>query len=147
MNKSAKTVPAANADDYEEKAEPLMPWRILVVDDNKDSADSLAMLLRLVGNEVRTVYDGRQVLTAASAYRPDLVLLDIGLPGMDGYEVARQLRSEPGLEKTTLAALTGYGGEEERQRAQLAGFARHMVKPVSLDALQELLNSLPTRTA
>jgi PAS domain S-box-containing protein len=116
--------------------------RILVVDDNKDSADSLAMLLRLVGNDVRTVHDGRQALVVAEAYRPHLVLLDIGLPGLNGYEVARRLRAEPWIGNTTLVALTGYGGEDDRRRAEAAGFAYHMVKPVDFDALDKLLAAL-----
>jgi PAS domain S-box-containing protein len=120
--------------------------RILVVDDNRDSADSLAMLLRLVGHDVRTVHDGRQALVVAAAYRPDLVLLDIGLPGLDGYEVARRLRQEPWIGQTVLVALTGYGGEDDRQQAQAAGFTHHMVKPVDFDSLQQLLLALEPPT-
>src|SRR6516165_168358 len=116
--------------------------RILVVDDNRDSADSLATLLRLVGHDVRTVHDGRQALSVAATYRPDLVLLDIGLPGMDGFAVARHLRSRPELAGVVLVALTGYGSDEDRRQAQAAGFNHHMVKPLDLDALQELLSAL-----
>jgi PAS domain S-box-containing protein len=118
--------------------------RVLVVDDNRDSAESLAMLLRLTGQDAHTVHDGRQALVVAEAYRPDLVLLDIGLPGIDGYEVARRLRSEPWTGTTALVALTGYGDDETRQRAQSAGFDRHMVKPVDFDALRRLVASLET---
>ncbi len=118
------------------------PRRILVVDDNRDSADTLATLLRLVGNDVRTAHDGRQALEVAAAYQPDLVLLDIGLPGLNGYEVAWQLRTEPGYGRAVLVALTGYGGEEDRRRSLAAGFDDHMVKPVDFDALQTLLGSL-----
>ncbi len=121
--------------------------RILVVDDNKDSADSLAMLLRLIGNDVRTAHDGQQALMIAAAYQPDMVLLDIGLPGMNGYEVARRLRAETGLKKNTLVALTGYGGEEDRRLAQAAGFDHHMVKPMDFDALNELLAKLEPATS
>jgi CheY-like chemotaxis protein len=116
--------------------------RILVVDDNRDSAESLAMLLRLTGQDVRTVHDGRQALILAEAYRPDLVLLDIGLPGIDGYEVARRLRSVPWIGTTTLVALTGYGGEDDRRQARAAGFDHHMVKPVDFGALHRLLAAL-----
>jgi PAS domain S-box-containing protein len=116
--------------------------RVLVVDDNRDAADSLAMLLRLVGHDVRTVHDGRQALAVVESYRPDLVLLDIGLPGMDGNAVARQIRSQPELAGTVLVALTGYGSEEDRRASQAAGFNHHMVKPADFVALQTLLDSL-----
>src|SRR5262249_33866753 len=95
--------------------------RILVVDDNADAADGLSYFLAMSGHEVRTAYDGREALAAARAYRPEAVLLDIGMPGMDGYEVARRLRQEPGLERALLVALTGYGQEEDRRRSREAG--------------------------
>jgi PAS domain S-box-containing protein len=116
--------------------------RVLLVDDNRDSADTLAMLLRLLGHDVRTAYEGRQALAVAGAYQPDLVLLDIGLPGLNGYEVAAQLRAMPRMGRAVLVALTGYGSEEDRRQARAAGFNQHMVKPVDLDALRELLASL-----
>jgi PAS domain S-box-containing protein len=121
---------------------PIRGRRILIVDDNRDSAESLATLLRLLGNDVRTAYEGRQALAVAGAYRPDLVVLDIGLPGLNGYDVAAQLRTMPGLTGAVLVALTGYGTEEDRHQAQTAGFNHHMVKPVNFDALQALLSSL-----
>jgi PAS domain S-box-containing protein len=113
--------------------------RILVVDDNCDAADSLAMLLRLLGNNVRTAHDGRQALVVAEAFQPELVLLDIGLPGMNGYEVARQLRALPAQDRAMLVALTGFGAEEDRRQSRAAGFNAHLVKPVRLTALQSLL--------
>jgi PAS domain S-box-containing protein len=116
--------------------------RVLLVDDNRDSADSLAMLLRLLGHDVRTAYEGRQALAVAGAYQPDLVLLDIGLPGLNGYEVARQLRATSGTRRPVLVALTGYGSDEDRRQAQAAGFDHHLIKPVDIDALQGLLASL-----
>src|SRR5262249_8988479 len=116
--------------------------RILVVDDNKDSADSLATLLRLVGNEVRTAHDGRQALEMAAAYQPDLVFLDIGMPGMNGYEVAQQIRAESKYAGIVLVAMTGYGTEEDRRRSKEAGFDRHLVKPIEFNAVQELLGAL-----
>ncbi len=119
--------------------------RILVVDDNRDSAESLATLLRLVGNEVKTAHDGRQALETAAAYRPDMVLLDIGLPVLNGYEVARRLRTEPSYGRAVLVALTGYGSEEDRRRSLSAGFDHHMVKPVDFDSLRTLL-ALPEST-
>jgi CheY-like chemotaxis protein len=116
--------------------------RLLVVDDNEDAAHSLAMLLRLQGHEVRVAHDGPSALEVATSYRPDLVFLDIGMPGMDGYEVARRLRKTPGLEKTVLAALTGWGQQEDRRRTAEAGFNHHLVKPPEPQALERLLAEL-----
>jgi two-component system, sensor histidine kinase len=116
-----------------------MPKRVLVVDDNYDSAESIGMLVELWGHEVRTVFDGPSALAEAPVFRPDVVLLDIGLPGIDGYEVARRLRSERGLASVLLVAMTGYGQESDRQLSSAAGFDRHLVKPVDLKSLQALL--------
>jgi PAS domain S-box-containing protein len=116
------------------------PLRILIVDDNVDGANSLALLLRLEGHEVKVVHDGQAALEAAGEFRPEAVLLDIGLPrGMDGYEVAIRLRALPGLGSVLIVALTGYGQEEDRQRSSAAGFSAHLVKPVNLDLLREAL--------
>jgi PAS domain S-box-containing protein len=112
--------------------------RILVVDDNRDSADSLALLLRETGHTVETAYDGVEALAAARRFAPAVVLLDIGLPGMDGYEVARSLRREPGR-VPLLVALTGYGQDDDRARALEAGFDEHLVKPANLAAVNALL--------
>ena len=105
------------------------------------------MLLKLAGQEVRVAYDGPAALQEAVEFRPDLVLLDIGLPGMDGYEVCRRLRREPGLEKATLVALTGWGQDEDRRRSHNAGFNHHIVKPVEPSTLQRLLDELPVDPA
>jgi CheY-like chemotaxis protein len=113
--------------------------RILVVDDNRDAADSLAILLRLQGYEVQTVYDGPTALAVINAFQPFLVLLDIGLPKMDGYEVARQLRQQPDLGEMILVALTGYSQEENRRRSQEAGFDYFIVKPINPQVLPALL--------
>jgi PAS domain S-box-containing protein len=121
---------------------PAAARRILVVDDNRDVADSHALVLRLAGHSVRAVYDGATALAEARAYRPDLVFLDIGMPGMDGYEVARRLRQQQGLEKVTLVALTGWGQDEDRRRSKEAGIDHHLVKPVDPDAVKELLAHL-----
>jgi CheY-like chemotaxis protein len=121
--------------------------RVLIVDDNVDAAVSLGMLLRLAGQEVRVAYDGPTALREASEFRPHLVLLDIGMPGMDGYEVCRHLRRQPGLERTTVAALTGWGQDEDRRRSQEAGFHHHIVKPVEPSALQRLIDELPADPA
>jgi PAS domain S-box-containing protein len=115
-----------------------LPRRILVVDDHVDTAELQALLLRAAGHEVRTAHDGPVALEAARAFRPGIVILDIGLPGMDGYEVARRLRGEPGLEEVLLIALTGYGRDEDRRRCREVGFDHHLVKPVDSDALQRL---------
>jgi signal transduction histidine kinase len=113
--------------------------RVLVVDDNRDAAESLGTLLRIMGHEVRIAYDGPTALEAARAYRPDLVLLDIGLPGMHGYEVAQRIRHEPKLRKVILAAVTGWGQEEDRRRAREAGFDHHVTKPLNRATLERLL--------
>jgi PAS domain S-box-containing protein len=116
--------------------------RILVVDDNVDAGESLAMLLRLVGQDVQLVHDGPSALEAAQAQRPDLVFLDIGMPVMDGYEAARRLRQQFGPDQMKLVALTGWGQDEDRRRSQAAGFDRHLVKPVDPAVLYKVLDSL-----
>ena len=117
------------------------PFRILIVDDNADSARSLARLLRLSGHEVNTAGDGPGALREIEATHPDFVLLDIGLPGMDGYEVARSIREGRDSGRPVLVAVTGYGQEEDRRRSREAGFDYHFVKPVELDTLFSLLES------
>ena len=113
--------------------------RLLVVDDNRDAADSLAMLLRLQGHEVRVAHSGPAALEMTKGYTPDVVFLDIGMPGMDGYEVARRLRQQPGLENVVLAALTGWGQQEDRRRTADAGFDHHLVKPPEPKAVESVL--------
>jgi PAS domain S-box-containing protein len=117
--------------------------RVLVVDDNVDAAESLAELLSTLGHEVRTAHDGLAALDAAGAFVPELVLLDIGLPGMDGYEVARRLRKLP-RPPGPVVALSGYGQESDRRRSADAGFDAHLVKPVELEMLEELIRGLPS---
>ncbi len=137
--------PAPQAADGEAppSAPPTSPRRrVLVVDDNKDVAQSLAMLLELPGHEVFVAHDGLGALEAAERCQPEVVLLDISLPGMDGYEVARRMRRLPGLKGAVLVALTGWGQEDDRRRSVEAGFDEHMVKPVSLATLQGLLASV-----
>jgi PAS domain S-box-containing protein len=119
------------------------PRRMLVVDDNVDSAESMAVLLRLYGHEVRLAYDGQAALEEAHAFRPEVMFLDLDLPKIDGYEVARRLRLEPAMKDMMMVAMTGYGQEEDRQRTREAGFQLHMVKPVDFDKVEELLSSLP----
>ena len=114
--------------------------RILVVDDNADAANSLARLLsRLHGQEVRVAHDGPEALEIAEAFRPEVVILDIGLPGMDGHEVARRLRERPESDGTLLVALTGWGQEQDRLRSQESGFHLHLVKPVEPEAIRRLV--------
>jgi signal transduction histidine kinase/DNA-binding response OmpR family regulator len=115
--------------------------RVLVVDDNRDSADSLAMLLQLAGYRTRIAYDGHSALDAIAAELPDVVLLDIGLPGIDGYEVARRLRENEQTKSLLLIAITGYGKEENRDLAMTAGFDLHFVKPVEVKELMDALES------
>jgi two-component system CheB/CheR fusion protein len=109
-----------------------------VIDDNRDAANSLAML-RMAGHEVRTACDGPAALELAPRFRPEVVLLDIGLPGMGGYEVARRLRAQPELEGVVPVALTGYGQDEDRRRSRENGFDYHLTKPVEPAGLQRLL--------
>jgi len=124
-----------------EGAAPAPPLRVLVVDDNRDSADSLGMLFRLVGHEIRTAHDGLEAIAAADEFRPDAILLDIGLPKLDGYEVARQIRRLDWGRKTTLIAVTGWGQAEDRERSEEVGFDHHLVKPVDPSALLDLLKA------
>jgi signal transduction histidine kinase/CheY-like chemotaxis protein len=113
--------------------------RVLVVDDNMDAAQSSAMLLKASGHDVRTAYDGPTALEAALDYRPNVVLLDIGLPRMDGYEVAKKMRQNPVLQNLTLVAMTGYGQESDRQRSLEAGFDHHLLKPADFGKVQQIL--------
>jgi PAS domain S-box-containing protein len=121
---------------------PTQARRILVVDDNRDSAESLAILLRIVGNEVQIAHDGPSALEAAKAFRPAVVLLDIGLPGMDGHQVARKLRETPEGKDAVLIAQTGWGQDEDRVRSTEAGFDAHLTKPLDLAVLQSVLAKL-----
>ena len=118
--------------------------RILVVDDNRDAAESLAILLKLSGNETHTAHDGLEAVETAAQVRPDLILLDIGLPKMNGYEAARRIREQPWGKSMVLVALTGWGQDEDRQKSRDSGFDGHLVKPVNPVALTELLAGIPS---
>jgi CheY-like chemotaxis protein len=121
-----------------------LPRRVvLVVDDTRDSAFILSRLLGILGQRVITANSGESALDAARRERPDVVISDIAMPTMDGYELARRLRRETGLERVILVALTGFGQDSDRSRAYEAGFDHHVVKPVSLETLEALLASLP----
>ncbi|MBP0588730.1 response regulator [Paraburkholderia sp. LEh10] len=113
--------------------------RVMVVDDSIDGAESMSILLEMLGHEVRVLYDGAAALAAAPEFRPDVVLLDIGLPGIDGFQVARALRAERATAGALLIALTGYGQESDRQRTRDAGFDHHLVKPASLDDIERVI--------
>jgi CheY-like chemotaxis protein len=115
--------------------------RVLVVDDNADAAESLGVLLEMEGHAARIAHTGRDALAAAPGFAPDVVFLDIGLPDLSGYDVARQLRNMPAGEKALLVALTGWGTQEDRKRTRDAGFDRHLTKPAELTAVEELLRS------
>lgn len=116
--------------------------RIVVADDNADSAASLAMMLRILGHDVQTAHDGQQAVDLATTFLPDVMLLDIGMPTMDGYEAAQLLRKNPDLDKLVLVALTGWGQEDDKRRSEEAGFDHHVTKPIDLAVLQSLLKPL-----
>jgi CheY-like chemotaxis protein len=130
-----------NGDTSADAEGPPAARRILVVDDNVDAADSLAVLLRLQGHNVRVAHGGQDALDAVASDPPELVLLDIGMPGMNGYEVARRLRSHYSADELILVALTGWGQEQDRQRSRDAGFDFHLTKPVEFKALEIVLAS------
>ena len=123
------------------------PPRILVVDDGRDAADSLCMVLRMFGAESSVVYDGQAALDSIRNAIPDIVLLDLSMPGMDGYEVAQHVRTNPDCDQVRLIALTGWGTDEERLRSEAAGFSDHWVKPVSAAMLRKLVSTELERNA
>jgi signal transduction histidine kinase len=143
-------LPLAAADTAQQQsavpeARPLatpVPLRVLVVDDNPDTLTTFSMLLRTLGHDVRTAGDGESVVGEALDYQPDVVLLDIGLPGLNGYGVAKRIRLEPTLQDVVLIALTGYGQDSDRQAAMQAGFNHHMVKPADFEKLEQILASV-----
>jgi PAS domain S-box-containing protein len=137
MAEAAKAAPAAKVEH-----EPARIYRILVVDDNQDAATSLSTLLQMTGHETFTAFDGPTALAAMERHRPDVVLLDIGLPGLNGYEVCRRARAQPWGGDITFIALTGWGQEEDRRMTRQAGFDSHLVKPVEFAALIEQLNAM-----
>ena len=122
------------------RIQPLPSRRLLIVDDSRDGGESLAMLLRVLGGDVALAHSGRQALECVNTFSPDVVLLDIGMPGMDGYEVARRIRANPAHRHIQLIALTGWGQDEDRQRSAAAGFNHHLVKPADVDKLRQLLS-------
>jgi DNA-binding response OmpR family regulator len=119
--------------------------RILVADDDHDSAESLAMLIQMMGHDVRSAQDGLAAVSLAEAFRPDLIVLDIGMPGLDGYEVCRRIRQHAWGRVVMIAALTGWSRDEDRARSEQAGFDRFLVKPVDPKALEDLIAAVPLR--
>jgi CheY-like chemotaxis protein len=115
------------------------PLRILVADDNQDSAESLALLLQMMGHEVRTELDGARAVETAQVFQPQVVLLDLGMPQLNGYEAARRIRALPGGDDVVLIAQTGWSQPEDRRRSQEAGFDHHVVKPIPSGSLEKLL--------
>jgi CheY-like chemotaxis protein len=115
------------------------PHRILVVDDNEDGANSLGQMLQIMGNDVRVAHDGLAAIEAAEDFRPQVILLDIGMPKLDGYDACRRIRKKPWGKSTVLIALTGWGQEEDRRRTSAAGFDYHLVKPVESSTLLKVL--------
>jgi PAS domain S-box-containing protein len=139
MSQQVTSTAPADAVPAEETTPVPAPLRVLVVDDNRDAAESLAMLLHGWSHEVRTAHTGPEALAASATFQPDVILLDIGLPIMDGYEVARRLRERPDTREAVLVAVTGYGRREDRRRSREVGFDEHLTKPVAADALRKLL--------
>jgi CheY-like chemotaxis protein len=123
-------------------APPKVSRRVLVVDDNRDAAEVLAETLRVYGHEARLAFDGPGALDVAASFHPEVALLDIGLPVMDGYELARRLRELPEGRSMRLIAVTGYGQESDRRRSREAGFDRHLVKPIDVTTLDSLIEQL-----
>jgi CheY-like chemotaxis protein len=132
--------------DDDQDIRPSSRRRILVVDDNRDAADSLAKILRLKGNESLSAHDGHEAIRQAAEFRPDVILLDIGMPGLNGYDTARQIRDQPWGKSIFLVALTGWGQDEDRRRSQHAGFDLHVVKPINAATLEKLLASAKAAT-
>ena len=138
-----KNPPSPLLDPTVVEAAPITARRILVVDDNRDAAESMSILLTLSGNETQVAFDGEEAVKAAAAFRPDIVLLDIGMPKLNGYDAARRIREQPWSKGMVLVALTGWGQEENRKKTADAGFDAHLVKPVEYATLTKLLGSFP----
>ena len=138
---AAATGPAV-ADGEPAEGAPAASLRILIADDNKDAADTLAVLLEFMGHDVRSVHDGEAAVKAARDFKPQLVVLDIGMPRLNGYEAARQIRADPGSAGMVLVAVTGWGQPEDRRKSSEAGFDHHLVKPVDLTALEVLVTAV-----
>ncbi|MEJ5992086.1 PAS domain S-box protein [Ramlibacter sp. PS3R-8] len=140
-----RSAQAAVAVDAQEREETGGGLRVMVIDDNRDSADSASDVLRLLGHRVECAYDGASGVAAAARFKPHMILLDLAMPGMDGYETRRQLRAQPSATPAFLVAMTGFGNEDDKKRTREAGFDAHLTKPVELDALMSLLSAVRGR--
>ena len=120
--------------------------RVLVVDDNRESIETLSMLLQLKGHDARIAEDGEEAIAIADSYQPHVIVLDLSLPGRDGFEIARELRERPYGGTLILVALTGWSGNDVREKAAQAGFDFHLLKPVDWDNLEQVLNAAPATT-
>jgi CheY-like chemotaxis protein/anti-sigma regulatory factor (Ser/Thr protein kinase) len=121
--------------------------RIMVADDNPDSATTLSLMLEVMGHEVRVARDGQEAVELAAQFRPEAILLDIGMPRMNGYDACRAIRAEPWAARTLIVALTGWGQDGDKNRSKEAGFDRHLVKPVEPAMLESMISALPVRAA
>lgn len=135
----SKDKPTAKADDVRQESVSGPKRRILIVDDNRDGAASLAMLLTVMGNDTRTARDGLQAVEQADAFRPEVIVLDIGLPKLNGYDACRHIREQAWAKDTLIVAATGWGQDEDRRRSKEAGFDHHLVKPVDAAELNRML--------
>jgi PAS domain S-box-containing protein len=142
LPRSAASVESAPATKTRKRSQPA-GHRILIVDDNKDAALSMEMMLRLAGHETRMAHDGVQTLRVATEFRPNLILLDLGMPKLNGYDTCRILRAQPWGKDVTIAAVTGWGQGDDRERSKAAGFDHHLVKPVDSAAIQRIIKNLP----
>ena len=125
-----------------EEGDTTVPHRILIADDNADSAESMGMLLRLMGNDVRIANDGLEAVEQAATFQPDIVLMDIGMPRLDGYEAARRIRNQEWSRDTLLVAVTGWGPSDDNAEATAAGFDRHFTKPLDPAELRRLVSAV-----
>jgi CheY-like chemotaxis protein len=139
LEPSPHAEPAALAFQPQAPQSSLQHRRVLVVEDNRDAAESLRILLELRGHDVRVAHTGTDGVRAAHAWHPEVVVCDIGLPGLDGFGVARQIRRNPSTARVRLIALTGYGQQEDRRRSREAGFDEHLTKPAEPETLQQLI--------
>jgi signal transduction histidine kinase len=146
LPRSLVTAAQRSAPQVAQSASTASVRRVLLVEDNADAAEAMVMLLKEFGHDVHVVHDGREALSAAEAFDPEVVLLDIGLPGIDGYELARRIRRMPRLAAATIIAVSGYGQEKDRQRSAAAGFDAHLVKPVDPRAFVAVLNAAASGT-
>ena len=140
----ASNQPSAEA---EERPKPTARRRILVVDDNRDAAIRLARMLNVMGNETQTAQDGMEAVNVATAFRPEVILMDIGMPKLNGYEAARRIREQPWGKSVVMVACTGWGQDDDKRRSMDAGFDSHMTKPIEPAALEKLLAGLQSETA